>query len=67
MLLLGGLFFAIPPFLHPLIDSPSPLLALRFLHGLATAIFSPVAAALVADLASQRRGSNWDGSRPRAT
>jgi MFS family permease len=56
MLLLGGLFFAIPPFFYPLIHSPGPLLALRFLHGLATAIFSPVAAAAVADLASRRRG-----------
>lgn len=55
MLLLGGLFFAIPPFFYPLIHSPGPLLALRFLHGLATAIFSPVAAAMVADLATSRR------------
>lgn len=58
MLLLGGLFFAIPPFFYPLIHSPGPLLALRFLHGLATAIFSPVAAAAVADLATQRRGEH---------
>jgi DHA1 family multidrug resistance protein-like MFS transporter len=56
MLLIGGLFFAIPPFFYPLIHSPGPLLALRFLHGLATAIFSPVAAALIADLAVTRRG-----------
>lgn len=55
MLLIGGLFFAIPPFFYPLIHSPGPLLALRFFHGLATAIFSPVAAALVADLATGRR------------
>ncbi|MEW6659566.1 MAG: MFS transporter [Thermodesulfobacteriota bacterium] len=58
MLLLGGLFFAIPPFFYPLIHSPGPLLALRFLHGLATAIFSPVAAAAVADLATQKRGEH---------
>lgn len=56
MLFLGGLFFAVPPFLYPLVQSAGPLLALRFLHGLATAIFSPVAAAAVADLASRRRG-----------
>jgi len=56
MLLLGGLFFAAPPFLYPLVQSAGPLLALRFLHGLATAIFSPVAAAMVADLATRRRG-----------
>lgn len=56
MLFLGGLFFAVPPFLYPLVHSAGPLLALRLLHGLATAIFSPVAAALVADLATRRRG-----------
>ncbi len=56
MLFLGGLFFAVPPFLYPLVQSAGPLIALRLLHGLATAIFSPVAAALVADLASRRRG-----------
>jgi MFS family permease len=56
MLFLGGLFFAVPPFLYPLVQSAGPLLALRLLHGLATAIFSPVAAAMVADLATRRRG-----------
>lgn len=54
MLLLGCLFFAGPPFLYPFVHSPGLLLALRFLHGFATAIFSPVASACVADL--PRRG-----------
>ncbi len=56
MLLLGCCFFAGPPFLYPLVDSPAGLLALRFLHGFATAIFSPVASAFVADLSGQARG-----------
>ncbi len=56
MMLLGCLFFAAPPFLYPLVGSPGALLALRFLHGLATAIFSPVAAAFVADLSQRARG-----------
>lgn len=56
MLLLGTLFFAGPPFLYPLVHSPGALLALRFLHGFATAIFSPVASAYVADLAQKGRG-----------
>ncbi|MBI2371480.1 MAG: MFS transporter [Deltaproteobacteria bacterium] len=56
MLLLGALFFAGPPFLYPLVGGPIALLLLRFLHGLATAIFSPVAAAYVADLFQQGRG-----------
>ncbi|HVQ75954.1 MAG TPA: MFS transporter [Candidatus Binatia bacterium] len=55
MMLVGCLFFAGPPFLYPLVDSPGSLLALCFVHGAATAIFSPVAAALVADLSQRAR------------
>jgi MFS family permease len=57
MMLLGGLFFAVPPFFYPWIESGALLLALRFVHGFATAIFSPVAAAYVANLAEDRRGA----------
>lgn len=56
MMLLGCLFFALPPFLYPFVASPGALLALRFLHGFATAIFSPVASAFVADLSQRARG-----------
>jgi len=56
MMLLGCLFFAAPPFLYPFVHSPGALLALRFLHGFATAIFSPVASAFVADLSVRGRG-----------
>src|SRR5574337_2153125 len=56
MMLLGCLFFAVPPFLYPVVHSPGTLLALRFLHGVATAIFSPVASAFVADLSTEERG-----------
>jgi MFS family permease len=56
MMLLGCLFFAVPPFLYPLVHAPGVLLALRFLHGFATAIFGPVASAYVADLSQQGRG-----------
>jgi len=56
MMLLGCLFFAGPPFLYPFVRSPGTLLALRFLHGFATAIFSPVASAFVADLSQKDRG-----------
>lgn len=55
MMLLGSLFFAGPPFLYPLVDGPGALLGLRFAHGAATAIFSPVASALVADLSQRAR------------
>jgi MFS family permease len=56
MMLLGCLFFAAPPFLYPFVYSPGTLLALRFFHGVATAIFSPVASAFVADLSKEARG-----------
>lgn len=56
VMLLGCLFFAGPPFLYPFVNSPRQLLALRFLHGFATALFSPVAAAYIADLARDVRG-----------
>ena len=56
VMLLGCLFFAGPPFLYPLVHSPGTLLALRFLHGFATAIFAPVASAFVADLSQRGRG-----------
>src|SRR2546425_9252780 len=56
MMLLGCLFFAAPPFLYPFVRSPGALLALRFLHGFATATFSPVASAFVADLFARGRG-----------
>ncbi|MGH7826093.1 MAG: MFS transporter [Candidatus Binatia bacterium] len=56
MMLLGTVFFAVPPFLYPLVTEPLSLLFLRFLHGFATAIFSPVASAYVADLFQKGRG-----------
>lgn len=56
MLLIGSAFFAFPPFLYLLVNEPYSLLAIRFVHGMATAIFSPVAAAAVADLFQKGRG-----------
>jgi len=57
MMVLGALFFAAPPFLYPFVHDPWSLLALRFIHGFATAIFSPVASAYVASLAETGRGA----------
>ena len=57
MMVLGALFFAAPPFLYPFVQDPWSLLALRFVHGFATAIFSPVASAYVASLAETGRGA----------
>src|SRR5712664_1789265 len=57
MMVLGALFFAAPPFFYPFVGNPWSLLALRFVHGFATAIFSPVAAAYVASLTETGRGT----------
>lgn len=57
MMLLGAVFFAVPPFLYPFVQDAGPLLALRFVHGFATAIFSPVASAYVAGLGDLGRGT----------
>lgn len=56
MMVVGALFFAVPPFLYPFVANPWALLAVRFVHGFATAIFSPVASAYVASLAETGRG-----------
>jgi len=53
----GVLAFALPPFAYPLIADLNLLIGLRFIHGLATAIFAPAALATVADLYRERRGA----------
>jgi MFS transporter, DHA1 family, multidrug resistance protein len=56
-LLLGGvLAFALPPFFYPFISDLSTLGALRLFHGLATAMYTPLALAMVAELFVERRG-----------
>jgi DHA1 family multidrug resistance protein-like MFS transporter len=54
-LYLGLAFFALVPFAYLLVDSYPALVAVRFFHGFATAIYGPVAMALVADLLESRR------------
>lgn len=55
-LLLFGLFvFALGPFLY-LPGGADWIVPIRLFHGLATAVYSPVAMAAVADLAGDRRG-----------
>lgn len=54
--LLSAMFvFASAPLLYLFVHSAEALVAVRLYHGLATAIFGPVAMAYVADLARQRR------------
>lgn len=56
-LMLGGvLAFAFPPFLYPFTTDLWTLGILRLFHGLATAMFTPLALAMVAELFAKRRG-----------
>ena len=57
LLRIGVVAFGLPPFLYPFITDLDALTALRFLHGLATAIFAPSALATVAELYRERRGA----------
>ncbi len=57
LLRVGILAFAFPPFAYPFVHDLSTLTALRFLHGMATAIYVPSALATVADLFKERRGA----------
>ena len=57
LLRIGVVAFGLPPFLYPFITDVDALTALRFLHGVATAIFAPSALATVAELYRERRGA----------
>jgi len=57
LLKIGVVAFGLPPFLYSFITDLDALTALRFLHGLATAIFAPSALATVAELYRERRGA----------
>lgn len=55
MLIAGLVFFAFVPFAYGLVEDYRGLVAIRFLHGFATAVYSPVAMAAVADIAGRRK------------
>lgn len=57
LLRIGVVAFGLPPFLYPFITDLNALTALRFFHGLATAIFAPSALATVAELYREKRGA----------
>jgi MFS transporter, DHA1 family, multidrug resistance protein len=57
LLRIGVVAFGLSPFLYPFITNVDALTVLRFLHGLATAIFAPSALATVAELYRERRGA----------
>ncbi|HEX2056513.1 MAG TPA: MFS transporter, partial [Nitrospiraceae bacterium] len=57
LLHVGVIAFGLPPFVYPFVSDLNVLTGLRFLHGLATAIFAPSALATVAELYKDRRGA----------
>ncbi|MGQ0811721.1 MAG: MFS transporter [Nitrospiraceae bacterium] len=57
LLQVGVLAFGIPPFVYPFVSDLNVLTGVRFVHGLATAIFAPSALATVAELYKERRGA----------
>jgi MFS family permease len=54
LLILGSLLFALVPLAYLLIQNVWQLVGLRVIHGLSTALYGPVMAALVADLYRDR-------------
>ncbi|TAL09206.1 MAG: MFS transporter [Nitrospirae bacterium] len=66
LLLAGLLAFALPPFFYQFVSDVGWLVALRFTHGMATAVFAPIALAVVADLCREARGAAY-GSYTAAT
>ncbi len=63
-MLIGILVFAFVPFAYLFVKEYSMLVAVRFMHGLATAIYGPVSMAVVADTAGAKKGEmlSWFSS-----
>jgi len=63
-LLAGLVVFAVIPFTYLLVSNYQLLILIRFLHGFATAIYGPVAMAVVMDAAGGRKGEmlSWFSS-----
>ncbi|KWT82781.1 MFS transporter [Candidatus Magnetominusculus xianensis] len=63
-MLIGLCVFAIMPFTYMLVHDYRMLVIVRFLHGFATAVYGPVAMAVVAEIAGEKRGEalSWFSS-----
>ncbi len=57
LMLVGVLAFALPPFAYPLVTDLEVLAVLRVIHGLATAVFTPLVLASVASMYPLSRGA----------
>jgi len=53
IMLIGVCFFAFTPFFYFLAKDATALFIIRMIHGFATAVFTPVASALISDLANK--------------
>jgi MFS family permease len=62
VLLMAAAVFALTPFAYPLVTTLGALLLLRFVHGSATALFGPTAAASLSDLAPIDQRGRWLGT-----
>ncbi len=56
MLTASGIFFATAPFTYLLVDNGLSLTLVRIYHGIATATFTPVSLATIADIYREKRG-----------
>jgi MFS family permease len=63
-MLIGLIVFAVMPFTYLFVKDYQLLIVIRFLHGLATAIYGPVSMAVVADVAGAKKGEmlSWFSS-----
>lgn len=59
LLVAGAIVFATLPFTYLAISTLACLIVVRFLHGSATAIFSPVVSASLSDIAPTARRGGW--------
>src|SRR5512145_1340584 len=63
-MLIGLVVFGVMPFTYLLVHDYRLLVIIRFIHGLATAIYGPVSMAVVADVAGAKKGEmlSWFSS-----
>ena len=63
-MLIGLVVFAVMPFTYLLVRDYRLLVIVRFIHGLATAVYGPVSMAVVADVAGAKKGEmlSWFSS-----
>ncbi len=63
-MLMGLIVFAVMPFTYLFVKDYQTLTVIRFIHGMATAIYGPVSMAVVADIAGGKKGEmlSWFSS-----